>query len=90
MWIWQHNNWPTFRYDLSAFSGTIADFNTSASRLAGRVEALTERSQQEITLNLMVSEAVKTMEIEGEHLDRESVVNSIATLMGFVPGKGLS
>ncbi|WP_419623459.1 hypothetical protein, partial [Thiolapillus sp.] len=30
------------------------------------------------------------MEIEGERLDRESVVNSIAALMGFLPGKGLA
>ena len=90
MWIWQHSNWPTFRYDLSKFSGTIADFNASAFRLAGRVETLAESSRQEVTVNLMVSEAIKTMEIEGERLDRESVVNSIAALMGFVPGKGLS
>ena len=90
MWIWQHNNWPTFRYDLATFSGTIADFNASASRLAGCLDALAESSRQEVTVDLMVSEAIKTMEIEGEHLDRESVVNSIAVLMGFVPGKGLS
>ncbi|WP_419617067.1 DUF4172 domain-containing protein [Thiolapillus sp.] len=62
----------------------MADFSAAASRLAGRVEALADVSRQEITVDLMVSEAVKTMEIEGERLDRESVVNSIAALMGFV------
>uniref|UniRef100_UPI0025FB859A Fic family protein n=2 Tax=Thiolapillus sp. TaxID=2017437 RepID=UPI0025FB859A len=79
-----------FQYEPAEFSGVIADFSAAASRLAGRVEALADVSRQEITVDLMVSEAVKTMEIEGERLDRESVVNSIAALMGFVQGKGFS
>ena len=49
MWIWQRSNWPIFRYDLSKFSGTIADFHASAFRLAGRVETLAESSRQELT-----------------------------------------
>jgi len=89
-WIWQRTDWPDFQYGLAGFSGVIADFSAAASRLAGRVEALANVSRQEVTVDLMVSEAVKTMEIEGERLDRESVVNSIAALMGFVQGKGLS
>ena len=89
-WIWQRPNWPTFQFDSDQFLETCGQFASAASRLAGRIEALAEQPRQQITVDLMVSEAIKTMEIEGERLDRESVVNSIAAMMGFMPGKGLS
>ena len=88
-WIWQRADWPNFQYDARAFADACAEFTAAASRLAGRVEALAELPRQQITVDLLVSEAIKTMEIEGERLDRESVVHSIAALMGFLPGKGL-
>ena len=89
-WIWQRGDWPNFQYDVSAFADASAEFTAAASRLAGRIEALAELPRQQITVDLMVSEAIKTMEIEGERIDRESVVQSIAAMMGFLPGKGLA
>ena len=89
-WVWQRSDWPNFQYEEVVFTEICSEFTAVASRLAGRIEALAEIPRQEITVDLMVSEAIKTMEIEGERLDRESVVNSIAALMGFLPGKGLA
>ena len=89
-WVWQRSDWPNFQYEEVVFTEICSEFTAVASRLAGRIEALSELPRQEITVDLMVSEAIKTMEIEGERLDRESVVNSIAALMGFLPGKGLA
>jgi len=38
-------------------------------------------SQEDATIDLMLSEAIKTSAIEGEDLDRESVMSSLLSLM---------
>uniref|UniRef100_UPI003AF6B6BC DUF4172 domain-containing protein n=1 Tax=Thiolapillus sp. TaxID=2017437 RepID=UPI003AF6B6BC len=68
-WVWQRSDWPNFQYEEVDFTETCGEFTAVASRLAGRIEALSELPRQEITVDLMVSEAIKTMEIEGERLD---------------------
>ena len=47
----------------------------------GRVESLSDEHQKNTTIDLMLSEAIKTSAIEGELLDRESVRSSLLALM---------
>jgi Fic family protein len=49
--------------------------------LAGRFEALPVAYQKDATIDLMLSEAIKTSAIEGEELDRESVRSSLLSLI---------
>lgn len=80
-WIWQQPDWPDFRYDKSALEGRELEFRINSARLAGRFEALPMASQEDATIDLMLSEAIKTNAIEGEDLDRESVRSSLLSLM---------
>jgi Fic family protein len=80
-WIWQQPDWPDFRYDELALGHRELEFRINSERLAGRFEALPMASQEDATIDLMLSEAIKTSAIEGEDLDRESVRSSLLSLI---------
>ncbi len=56
-------------------------FRINSGRLTGRFEALPMAYQEDATIDLMLSEAIKTSAIEGEDLDRESVRSSLLSLI---------
>jgi Fic family protein len=80
-WIWQQADWPDFRYDKRMLEERSIAFRLHAERLMGRVEALPKAYQEDATIDLMLSEAIKTSAIEGEILDRESVRSSLLSLI---------
>lgn len=80
-WIWQQPGWPDFRYDKSALEDRELAFRIKSERLAGSFDALPTASRQDATVDLMLSEAIKTSAIEGEDLDRESVRSSLLSLI---------
>ena len=80
-WIWQHPDWPNFRYDRRKLDDRELEFRISSERLAGCLEALSLTSQKDALINLMLSEAIKTSAIEGENLDRDSVRSSLLSLI---------
>ena len=80
-WIWQQSDWPSFRYDKRAFEYRDNEFRINSERLMGRFEALPRAYQEDATIDLMLSEAIKTSAIEGEVLDRESVRSSLLALI---------
>lgn len=80
---WQQPDWPNFRYDLSAIQERLFSFAERAGRVSGVIQSLSEPLQAEAIINLMVSEAIKTSEIEGEYLSREDVLSSIHKNLGL-------
>jgi Fic family protein len=80
-WIWQKSDWPDFRYDNRALNDRELEFRLNSERLAGSFDALPVASQEDATIDLMLSEAIKTSAIEGEDLDRESVRSSLLSLI---------
>ncbi|HHJ20781.1 MAG TPA: Fic family protein [Gammaproteobacteria bacterium] len=80
-WIWQQPDWPDFRYDKHALEDREFEFHLNSARLAGRFDALPMVSREDATIDLMLSEAIKTSAIEGEDLDRESVRSSLLSLI---------
>ncbi|MES9991866.1 MAG: Fic family protein [Candidatus Thiodiazotropha sp.] len=80
-WIWQQPDWPDFRYDNRALEDRELEFRINSERLAGSFDALPMASQEDATIDLMLSEAIKTSAIEGESLDRESVRSSLLSLI---------
>ena len=51
----------------------------------GLLEGLPEAAKTEAIIDLMVAEAIKTSEIEGEYLSREDVLSSIRNNLGLEP-----
>ena len=80
-WIWQQSGWPDFHYDKRMLEDRDIGFRVNSERLAGRFEALPMAYQEDATIDLMLSEAIKTSAIEGEDLDRGSVRSSLLSLI---------
>jgi len=80
-WLWQQPDWPNFRYDKHRLAERELAFRLNSERLAGRFDALSVASREDATIDLMLSEAIKTSAIEGEHLDRDSVRSSLLSLI---------
>lgn len=80
---WQQADWRNFRFDLSEVEEDLLRFADKAGQISGLIRALPEREQTRAILDLMVSEAIKTSEIEGEYLSRPDVASSIRNQFGW-------
>lgn len=83
MYNWQHPDWPHFKYDASALQEVLYQYALEASALKGALTQITDDLQKEAYINLMVKEALKTSEIEGEIINPEDVRSSLQEQMGF-------
>lgn len=82
---WQQKDWPDFKYDLSAVEDVILAFAEKVGVVSGIIGTLPKDIQSEAIIDMMVSEAMKTSEIEGEYLSRKDVMSSIKKNMGIHP-----
>jgi len=80
---WQQSDWPDFTYNLAAFEGASFAFVEKTGHVSGMMKSLPTPMQTETIINFMVSEAINTSEIEGEHLRRSDVMSSIRHNLGL-------
>tara|TARA_R110002020_G_scaffold114593_3_gene263515 strand:+ start:13425 stop:14528 length:1104 start_codon:yes stop_codon:yes gene_type:complete len=80
---WQQKDWPNFRYEIIGIEAMLFQFAERTGRISGLLEGLPKEMQTEAMINIMVSEAIKTSEIEGEYLSRKDVVSSIRRNLGL-------
>jgi Fic family protein len=80
---WQQDDWPDFRYNPEELHALIIEFSEKIGRIGGLLDALPEGTQTDTLIDIMVSEAVKTSEIEGEYLSRPEVMSSIRNNLGL-------
>jgi Fic family protein len=74
---WQQKDWLEFPYDSAAIMEKLLAFSEKSGRVSGLVQGLPEHSRNETIIDILVSEAIKTSEIEGEFLSRGDVMSSI-------------
>lgn len=82
-WNWEQEDWPNFDYDKEALADIENRFLSESGTLFGAFKHLSGDEQQSITVSLLSDEALKTSEIEGEYLDRESLQSSIRKQFGL-------
>src|SRR5258708_514424 len=82
-WNWQQKDWPPFRYDKAKLEGLEAEFLRGSGLLIGAVKHIGEEDKKLLTVDLMSNEAFKTSEIEGEALNRDSLISSIRRNFGL-------
>ena len=82
-YIWQRAEWPNFTWDIAAVDQNVYAYALEASRLVGEVQHLSEAEKTDVLIDRMISEAVKTSQIEGENLDREDVRSAIRNHLGL-------
>lgn len=78
---WQHKEWPSFIYDekgIPAFS-----LGKRLGALEEKFSSLSQKSESDTTADLLILEALRTSEIEGEFLSREDVMSSIKKNLGI-------
>lgn len=81
-YIWQSNDWPTWHFDLAALAVPMAEVSRAQGLLLGRLADVGMDLRDLASLAALTEDVVKTSEIEGEHLDVESVRSSIARRLG--------
>jgi len=82
-WNWQQDDWPNFRFDRSALEEREAKFMFHGGLLLGALLHIRDDDKTALTIELISDEALKTSEIEGEYLNRESVQSSLRRNFGL-------
>lgn len=78
LYIWQHPDWPDWRFDTIALAAPLAAVHRAQGKLAGRMEALGLPQRQLAALQMLTNDVLTTSEIEGEQLNLEAVRSSFA------------
>lgn len=74
---WQQTDWLDFTYDRAAIMDGLLAFREKSGRVSGLIQGLPQDTRDETLIDILVSEAIKTSEIEGEYLSRQDVMSSI-------------
>src|ERR1700686_76346 len=82
-WNWQQPDWPNFTYDSGAMEPLERQFLLRAGEFIGAFRHVGPEDQDTLRIELIGDEAVKTSEIEGEILDRDSVQSSLRQQLGL-------
>jgi Fic family protein len=80
---WQQTQWPNFSYILENVENTLFTFANKTGHVTGILKALPENEKMETIIDMMVAEALKTSEIEGEYLSRKDVMSSVKNNLGI-------
>lgn len=79
---WQQPDWPSFVFDIVQLEDLLFDFVQREGKNSGLLQGLAEESMNEAIIEILVAEALKTSEIEGEYLNRKDVMSSIKRNLG--------
>jgi len=82
---WQLKDWPNFSYDSRAIEGLLLESITKISLLTGGLNEVTDQNKLETIIRIMISEALKSSEIEGEILNKDEVYSSVKNHLGIKP-----
>ncbi len=80
---WQHPNWPHFTFDLTEIQPLLYRYIKETSSLSSIIKQISDDSLTDTLIDVMVMEALKTSEIEGEHLNPEDIRSSIRLNLGL-------
>lgn len=75
-WIWQHLEYPNFKYDTSQLTALISQIDYNRGILDGVSKLFNEDDIVKIEIETLTDEAINTSLIEGEIFKRESVRSS--------------
>jgi len=83
MYNWQLEKWAKFVYNEYIISNNALKFAELSGEIFGIFKTFNSAKQQNEILDIMISEAIKTSEIEGEMLSREDVRSSFLKKLGL-------
>lgn len=80
---WELPDWPDFSYHQPVSENLHAGFLLKSGQIFGFLKGFPKDNQTELILEVMVEEAIKTSEIEGEFISRQDVLSSIRKNLGI-------
>ena len=87
-YIWQHSDWPNFRWRDDRLLTLLADCRLNQGKLLSGTASLSGEHRTQARADILVEEAVQTAAIEGEVMERASVKSSVARRLDL-PTAGL-
>jgi Fic family protein len=82
-WNWKRPDWPEFTHDANALDPLEQQFLIGSGELVGAFRHIGPDARDVLKIELIGDEALKTSEIEGEILDRDSVQSSLRQQFGI-------
>jgi Fic family protein len=86
-WNWERPEWPKFSFKASALEPLERQFLLRSGQFLGAFKHIGRGDQDTLRIELISDEALKTSEIEGEILNRDSVQSSLLYQFGLGPQK---
>lgn len=83
IWNWQSEKWPNFTYDDSSLRQLELEFLKNTGTVLGAFKHVDDNEKEQLLIDILSNEALKTSEIEGEYLDRDSIQSSIKRNLGL-------
>ncbi len=83
MYIWQQKKWPDFIWQSEVLQPKIDTVRQLQKKLVGKSEGLADEMDQEVRMDTLIQNAIRTSQIEGEDLNVESVRSSVARRLGL-------
>ena len=80
---WQQKDWLQFTFSLKNIEDELLVFAEKVGRISGILESLPQETRQEAIVDIILTEAIKTSEIEGEYPNRFDVLSSIRKNLGL-------
>lgn len=80
---WQQADWPQFSFSLDGVEDELLLFSEKVGRVTGILDALPTETRTEALIDIMLTEAIKTSEIEGEFPNRADILSSIRKNLGL-------
>jgi Fic family protein len=87
-YIWKKNDWFNFKYDDAALLRPLTHLRILQGTLLGRVRSFDLKLKTEAQSVVLAEETIRTAEIEGQILNRDSVRSSIAIKLGLPQSVG--
>ncbi|WP_199240632.1 Fic family protein [Tamlana fucoidanivorans] len=83
IWNWQSDEWPNFTYDETKLKALELQFSKNIGTVLGAIKHVNTEEKEQFLIEVLSNEALKTSEIEGEYLDRDSIQSSIKKNLGL-------
>jgi len=83
VYIYQQNQWPTFKWNSDEFIGLLSEARHLQGKLFGKMESLGFDLRNEAFLDTLTLDVLKSSEIEGEFLNPDQVRSSVARKLGM-------
>lgn len=82
-WNWQKPSWPNFTYNNAILQELEKQFALNSAVIIAIQQYLEQTDKDYLKVTIISEEALKTSEIEGEYLNRDSVQSSIRKHFGL-------